>query len=288
MARCSRSRLASAARLAGALAGTALIVAAGATVGTLTMVALAGRASAAAQGQASAAAPQIRLRHYTIYTYKVHVGVKGGESVTANDDGLYDGDAVQDSSSGSFSLDGTMNPGGSRPSPALFFAPRPPTGGTSSGNADSPATVNGTWSDQGTKLVDAANNVTVPFTCSGAIDTEVRPAQMMISWTRSGASYHFTLDAVQEELYIEGYDGCPNNDSAGWLSGADPELYATRFTIPAADIGRRSFSASVSGPLAVNRIYFTQNCPAGGTCSLAWQGVVSFTRVKAMKAVSLG
>ena len=105
---------------------------------------------------------------------------------------------------------------------------------------------------------------------------------MQLSWKRTATAYRFTLDALQQELYHLGFDSCPNDTRTGPLQGASPELYSTVFSIPLSRIGEKSISRQVSGPLAKNRIYFTQHCPGGSAsaCSFAWQGTVKFTRLK--------
>jgi hypothetical protein len=207
---------------------------------------------------------------YAVNEYRITVGIKGGENLSSDQGGAYTGDMVTEALSGSFTVEGRM-------ARNLFFSGRPPVRLVRPFGAYSRATVKGTWSAQGTKWVDAPNKLTGPFTCTGTIAPNV-PAQMQLSWKRTATAYRFTLDALQQEIYYRGFDGCPNDTRPGPLTGASPEIYSTVFSVPLSLTGARSISRQVSGPLAKNRIYFTQNC--SGSCNLAWQGTVKFTRVK--------
>ena len=211
---------------------------------------------------------------YAVNQYRITVGVKGGENVSTDQGGIYTGDMVTEALSGSFTIEGRMTSG-------MFLTGRPPARLLRSSGAYSAATVNGTWSAQGTKWVDAPNKVSGPFTCAGTIAPSVA-GQMQLSWKRTATSYRFTLDALQQELYHVGFADCPNDTHTGPLQGASPELYSTVFSIPLSRIGAKSISRQVSGPLAKNRIYFTQHCPGrlASGCSMAWQGTVKFTRLK--------
>lgn len=236
----------------------------------LRSLALCGAVTAlCALGGASAAEAR-----YALNEYRITVGVKGGENLSTDQGGIYTGDMVTEALSGSFTIEGRMTS-------SMLLSGRPPARVPRAFGAYSAATVNGTWSAQGTKWVDAPNKLTGPFTCAGTIAPSVA-GQMQLSWKRTATAYRFTLDALQQELYHLGFDGCPNDTRTGPLQGASPDLYSTVFSIPRSQIGAKSISRQVSGPLAKNRIYWTQHCPGGSTngCSFAWQGTVKFTRVK--------
>lgn len=211
---------------------------------------------------------------YALNQYRITVGVKGGESVSTDQGGIYTGDMVTEAFGGSFTIEGRMTS-------AMFVSGSPPARVPKGFGAYSVATVNGTWSAKGTKWVDAPNKITGPFTCAGTMAPSVA-AQMQLSWKRTATAYRFTLDALQQEIYHLGFDSCPNDTRTGPLQGASPELYSTVFSIPRSQIGARSISRQVSGPLSKNRIYWTQHCPGGSTngCSFAWQGTVTFKRLK--------
>lgn len=228
-------------------------------------------------------AASVRLRPVTIYVYDAKVGVSGAESDTwtSPDPRLgYVGDSVQNSSHGTFTIDTTIR--------QMTFFPATMRAGRS-GIGYGRATVNGTWSSKGTKITAFANNtpVTGPYQCGGRIGPNVSP-QTQLSWKRSGSRLKLTLHALQEELYVKGWDSCPNDDTAAWMSGVSPTVYETAASIPGNDIGRKSFSAKVSGPLGRNRIYWHQNCPAHGTCSLAWQGSIRFTLKRKYRTYTTG
>lgn len=220
----------------------------------------------------------VTIPHYTAYTYTAKVGVKGGLTMTNTLSGSYNGDMVQESESGSYSIDGTIHS-------LLFFSGKLPKGVGKSWNGYSQAVVNGSWSDQGTTWVDIDNNVTAPFTCNGTINLAVAPGGMELSWKRSGSTLNFTLASSQSELEEVGSDACPNDSEVGWLQATDPTVYVTQFTLPASQIGRKTISLQASGPLAENRQFFLENCASatGTNCNLTWQGTVQFTRARIMK-----
>ena len=222
---------------------------------------------------ASAAHARARSPHTWVF-YTVKVGVKGAGKLTDDEGGPSNGDMAHETLTSSYILDGTIRN-------AFFYGGRSPRRGEKSGTDYSRDVVNGSWAAQGTKWVDRDNSVTAPFTCGGRVSTKV-PAQMQLSWKRSGSKLEFTLATVQQELYDIGFDACPNDSNNGPESGTDPLVYTTRFSIPLSAIGRRTITRPFSGPLAENRIYFLQNCASGSgsTCNLAWHGTARFTRVR--------
>jgi hypothetical protein len=242
------------------------------------LAAMAGGTLLALAASAPPALAGVTIPHYTMYSYKVTVGVKGGEAVTNAASGPDDGDVAYESASGSFSIDSTMTW-------LPFFLGRLPRGMSNSGNGYGKAVVNGSWSSHGTKWSDVPNQVTTPFTCAGTINFLIPPSQMQLSWKQSGSKLKFTLTVAQSELTNVGNGSCPPDSEMSWLQANDPLVYRTQFTLPIASIGRRSLSTQVSGPLAQNRLYFLENCPpgAGSSCSLAWQGTVRFTRTRVFK-----
>lgn len=160
-----------------------------------------------------------------------------------------------------------------------------PGGLKNAGGVYSKPAVNGTWTETGTKWTDVTNRISVPFTCAGRVDVLVQPPGMQLSWKARGSRLLFTVRVLQQELANHGSDACPPDNEATWLQATDPAVFETTFSLPAGDVGRKTFSAPVSGPLAKNREFFLENCPtgAGSDCSLAWQGTVHFTRTKVTK-----
>lgn len=201
--------------------------------------------------------------------YKVKVGIKGGSNLTTDHGGRNEGDMVQEALSASFSLDGSFRL-------AMLWRGAPPKG-AATGDEYTKAIVNGTWTAQGSKWVDVANGVTGPFTCGGSIGPTVTP-QMHLHWQLRGSSVRFTLAAVQQELYLNGFASCPTSSHLAPMNAASPDVYLGRFTMPRSAIGSRTISRRVSGPLPDKAVYWRQNCPQGASCSLAWQGTAKLTR----------
>jgi hypothetical protein len=227
--------------------------------------------AAAALGVAAAPAGASR----TLVLHTVSVGVKGGESNTGADLGNRDDYAATQALSGSLSVSGRMRDATFTPSSSTRGIPR-------TGNVTGRATVNGTWSMQGAKWVSYRDRTTTQFTCAGTMGLTVQP-QMSLSWRRKGSSYRFTLHALQQEVYENGLGACPSGAVPGPLHAASPQLFTTTFSIPYRSMGARTLKRRVSGPLAANRVFFTQNCPRAGACSLAWQGTVTFRRTRTIR-----
>jgi hypothetical protein len=203
--------------------------------------------------------------------YSVKIGVKGGASSSDKHPGTQNGDMVSVAVSHSFSID-------SRVPTAMLVGGPPKPGLPTNGAGYGAATVNGSWTAKGTKWTDIVNHVTGPFSCTGRIGPDVS-AQSSLSWKRRGAVVQFVLAAAQQELYDNGLDSCASGTTGDPLSGTQPNVYESRFTIPTAAIGRKTITAQVSGPLPEARSMMTHNCASVGVrnCSLAWHGVVRFT-----------
>jgi hypothetical protein len=209
--------------------------------------------------------------------YSIKIGIKGGASSADKHTGTQNGDMVSATLSHSFSIDGTI-------SQAVIVGGPPKRGLPTFGAGYARATVNGTWTARGTKWVDIVNHVTGPFTCTGTIRAHVTP-QMMLSWKRRGAVLQLTLAAAQQELYDNGLDGCPSGTSGDPVSGTQPTVYETRFSLPLAAIGHKTITVQVSGPLPEARSQMLHNCASVSVsnCAMAWHGVVRFSLKRLMK-----
>jgi hypothetical protein len=222
----------------------------------------------------------ITLPHYTMYFYKAKVSVKGGTNLSNSYSGTGSvGDVQHESSTGSFSVDGTIDG-------VIFFKGKPPSSVSRTMNGGAAAVVNGTWSDQGEKWLDPVNGTTQPFTCSGKIVSTATPGNMTFKATRSGSKVKFTLSTQTVQLMNKPPDSCPNDSRAPSLGGIEPDVYITQFSVPKSKIGQKTFVEKISGPLAEHRSSLAVVCggnSSGCTYNMAWHGVVRFTRTRVFK-----
>ena len=223
----------------------------------------------ATAGSASAIPPP----HFTMYQYRVTVGIKGGMQYVDNSGGGTEaGDMVTESENASYSVDGTFDA-------TVFYVGKLPKRMPHTWTEGSEAAINGSWTDSGTQ--SDGNGGTNPFTCTGTINAMIPPEQMTLGYVRSHATLTFTLQSLQSELTDVGFDSCPFGSGMDWPQAVDPAAYETTFTLPASRIGAKSFSVQASGPLQQNLVYVQQVCVT--SCSLAWQGTVHFTRTRVFK-----
>jgi hypothetical protein len=227
---------------------------------------------------AAAAAKAKAKAKTTIYLYTIKIAIKGGTTLTNADSGGYNGDMVQESSSGSYSLDGSFKS-------QTFYRGKKPKGYMSKGGDSAPVVVNGTWTDQGTKWVDVVNQITAPFTCGGTIGVTASPANMVYRWRYGSSGVTFTFDTIAQELWNLPPQQCPNDSNAQFLSAVDPAAYEGRLTVPLSRIGEKTITRQLSGPAAEHRP--PSRC--GPSCSLnvTWQGTVIFKRTRTFKVPQL-
>jgi len=220
------------------------------------------------------------IPHYTIYFYKAKVGVKGGTTLSNAYTGTGAvGDVQHESSTGSFSVDGTIRG-------MIFYKGKVPISMPKTLDGGAAAVVNGTWSDQGEKWLDPVNGTKEPFTCGGTIVSTAPPGNISVKMTRSAAKVKFVLRTQTVQLTNKPPDSCPNDSRAASLGGIESDVYETQFSVPKSKIGKKTFVAQVSGPLAKHRSSLAVVCggnPGGCTYNMTWHGVVKFTRVRVMK-----
>ncbi|MGD0273875.1 MAG: hypothetical protein ABSB96_09130 [Gaiellaceae bacterium] len=220
------------------------------------------------------------LPHYTAYIYKAKVSVKGGTTLSNAYSGTGSvGDVQHESSTGSFSVDGTI--------PSLvFYVGTVPRGVPRTLNSGAPAVVNGTWSDQGEKWLDPVHGTTEPFTCGGTIVSTAPPGNLSYKATTNASNIKFTLLTQIVQLTNKPPESCPNGSRAASLGGIERDVYETQFSIPKSKIGQKTIFANFSGPLAKYRSYLAVVCggnASGCTYNMAWHGVMRLTRVHVFK-----
>jgi hypothetical protein len=224
-----------------------------------------------------AAQAKPRIPHYTAYTYKAKLSIKGGahqDQSIAPDANTPQGEVVNEHVVGSYSIDAHFQD--------VFFVVRGKLKAPHVTNAPK-AVVNGTWTNQG-QTWNSVTKTTESYTCSGGIDSSVPGAGAEMRWRKRGSGLHFTVEALQTLLKVNGERSCPGN--AFYLSQVDMPAYITEFSIPRGSIGNKTIVKSVSGPLAENRPP-SDDCAylSGATCTFntTWQGVVRLTRVRKLK-----
>jgi hypothetical protein len=242
--------------------------------------------SAGAQAAKPTARPNRQLHslpvlpHYTMYVYKAKVSVKGGTTLSNAYSGTGSvGDVQHESSTGSFSVDGTI-------SGLVFYTRKVPSSVPRTLSSGAPAIVNGTWTDQGEKWLDPVHGTTEPFTCGGTIVSTGPPGNMDLTGKRSATKVAFTLRMQTVQLTNKPPEDCPNDSRAASLGGIEPDVYITQFSIPKSKLGLKTIVETISGPLGKYRSSLSVVCggnESGCTYNMAWHGVVKFTRVRVMK-----
>lgn len=209
-------------------------------------------------------------RSTTIYLYDLKVGMKGGAKL----DGSYPeaiasgrtGEVVDEHFQASYSVDGRFR--------LLSFPTAKVPGLPSTLGDTAPATVNGTWSNQGVKLLDPVLKTTGPFQCGGRIDAEVPPGTTVVEYRRTATRFRVTLTLPAAPLRSE--PACSSADGAqGSMAYANGDAYKTVFTVKRSELGRRRITKTISGPVAGLpwRQYECNRC----TFSMAWQGTATLT-----------
>lgn len=209
-------------------------------------------------------------RMATVYTYDLKVAMKGGATLDGNypeavDAGRAD-EVVEEHFKASYSVDGRFK--------TLLFPTARVRGVPSKLGDTAPATVNGTWSTQGVKLIDPLLKTTGSFSCSGRIEAEVPPGTTVLEYRRSATKFKATLTLPSAPLRSE--PACADADgSQGSMAYANGDAYETTFTINRGDLGRKTIRKSISGPVAGLpwRQYECNRC----TFSMAWQGTAILT-----------
>jgi hypothetical protein len=220
------------------------------------------------------------LPHYTMYVYKAKVGIKGGTTLSNAYSGTGSvGDVQHESSTDSFSVDGTI-------SGLIFYTGKVPSSVPHTLGSGVPTVVNGTWTDQGEKWLDPAHGTTEPFTCGGTIVSTAPPGNMSYKATRTASNIKFTLQTQTVQLTNKPPEACPNDSRAASLGGIESDVYITQFSVPKSKLGLKTIVEKISGPLGKYRSYLSVICSgneSGCTYNMAWQGTVRFTRVHVFK-----
>lgn len=206
----------------------------------------------------------------TIYSYDLRVAMKGGATLDGSYPeaiaGGYADDVVEEHFKASYSVDGRFR--------MLPFPTGKVSGMPSKLGDTAPATVNGTWSNQGVKVIDPVLHTTGPFTCGGRVDAEVPPGTTVVEYRRSATRYKATLILPAAPLRSE--PNCATADGAqGSMAYANGDAYKTTFAIKRSELGRRKITKTISGPVASLpwRQYACNRC----TFSMAWQGTAILT-----------
>lgn len=229
----------------------------------------------------SAGAAQARAPRYTLYTYKVTMGVSGAANLDANNpDAAEDHAVIQEHFTASYHLDGRFPY-------VVFVTGKAPRGFLANKFDDTEAVVlNGTWNDAGTEWIDYPARVSGPFTCGGAVKKEVHGAGTELLYNKKGSKLNFRLYTLHSGL-ITTPDSCADTSGIdGGLQWPNGYAYETPFSLPTSDIGRKSFSKTISGPLASLNWHQYSSCFSNPRCNftMAWQGVLRFTRTRVFKS----
>jgi hypothetical protein len=218
--------------------------------------------------------------NYAVYIYKAKVAVKGGTTLSNAYSGTGSvGDVQHESSTGSYSVDGSI-------SSLMFFTGKAPSSIPRTLEGGAATVINGTWNDQGEKWLDPVNGTKEPFTCGGKIASTAPPGNMILKATRSGSKIKFTLRVQTVQMTNKPPDSCPNGSRAPSLGGIESQVYRTEFSIPKSKLGKKTIVANFSGPLAKYRKYLSVVCGgnlSGCTYNMAWHGVIRLTRTRVMK-----
>ncbi len=226
-------------------------------------------------GEGTNAAP--RIPHFTMWIYKVTIGVKGGATLDGKYPPARPADASRNSVleehwKGSFFVDTTF--------PSMTFAVGQVPGNRNSFGDTQRAVINGTWTNSGTKWIDPDHGITGPFSCSGRIHSSIPSPSTVINVSKKGASLNFKLEVPADELTSPG--DCPSTYGAnGSMSYANGRAYVTKFSLSTRDLGKKTITKQISGPLA-NLAWHQYTCNRC-TFTMAWHGVVKFTLTRTIK-----
>jgi hypothetical protein len=221
-------------------------------------------------GAASTAAPKIP--HFTLWVYAMKVGTKGALTYDGHyyppsnpADASY-GDVRDEHFVGSFSVDTTMR--------NLVFAKGHARGVRNSLGDTEPAVLNGTWTDGGTMFIDDRGD-TKPFSCSGKVGTSVPTVSAVLNIKTTASTLNFKLEIPPDEL--TSHSECADtNGIQGGMSYANNLAYTTTFSISRSQLGRKTITKQISGPL--HSLHWHQyECGQQCSFNLAWHGVVKLT-----------
>lgn len=229
-------------------------------------------AAAAAIGVLAApSAPAIpKVPHFTIYTYKLKIGVKGG----ANQDGT--SEDLPYHFNASYSIDEMF--------PTVVFAVGKVPGYRNSFSDTQRAVLNGTWNERGTVWIDRSQGTTQPYTCSGRVRETEPQGSAVLDVTKKGSTLRFRVEVLADDLTSPGECAPSDLGAQGTLLNANSLAYITNFSLSTRDLGRKTIVKSISGPDA--RLHWRQYPCQSANCmfTTAWHGVVHFTLTRRIKS----